>query len=380
MNKSGRLMPHHIRIRWRRLGAFLGLLVLTGGLVYAATHQVGSTGAARRTGAPVSKSRRGKPHTPKHPVYLGLTGSATPFSGSIYIADEKGNRIIRVNVQKQIIWQTHVPAPDDANPMPNDGPIIVNSDTHQIVYAVSPRSGQVLHTYGHMGQYGSKSGYLYIPEDSYGMPGNRVMITDPGNERAIMVNWATNQVLWQYGHTGVESTHPGYLYWTNNAVPLSNGNVLITDGAAPGHRQQLLEVSPQGTLVWHITLPSVITYPSDAMPVGPGLYALTDYAKPAGLYVVNWQGKIVWSYMVRSGPGMLNHASSINRLNNGNFLVSDDGNNRVVVINPSTHKIVWQYGTTGVSGSGPDQLVGNTDSKPYGQALPPFVPWEGYPH
>lgn len=365
----------HYRMRPGRL-LLWGLLIAATGIGWHAW--TSRSGAVRTAPNSPKTAATKKAKTSAGHHYRGLIGSPTPFVGAIYIADEKGNRIIKVNAQKQILWTAHVPMPDDANPMPNGGPIIVNSDARQVVYAVSPTTGKILWTYGHWGQYGSQPGYLYIPEDSYGMPGNRVMITDPGNERAIMVNPTAGQVLWQYGHTGVESTHPGYLYWTNNAVPLQNGNVLITDGAAPGHRQQILEVNPAGHRVWHVTLPAVIRYPSDAMPVGPGLYALTDYANPAGLYVINQQGQIVWSYQVQRGPGALNHASSINRLPNGNFLVSDDKNFRIVVIDPALHKIVWQYGTTGVSGSGPNQLVGNTDAKAVGEPLPPYVPWEGY--
>ena len=361
----------HYRIRAGRLAA---VALVVAAAVLGWQHFMGRAPAPPRASGPTKHHETNPP--PHH--YRGLVGSRTPFSGAIYIADEKGNRIIKVNAQKQVLWTAHVPQPDDVNPTPNGGPLIVNSDATQVVYAVSPATGKIIWTYGHTGQYGSKPGYLYIPEDSYGMPGQRVMITDPGNERAIMVSETTGQILWQYGHTGVESTQPGYLYWTNNAVPLANGNVLITDGAAPGQPQQVLEVNPAGQLVWHVTLPSVITYPSDAMPVGPGLYALADYANPGGLYVINTQGQIVWSYKVTSGPGMLNHASSINRLPNGNFLVSDDQNNRVVVIDPSLDRIIWQYGTTGVSGSGPDQLVGNTDAKAVGEPLPPYVPWEGY--
>ncbi len=358
----------HYRIRGGRMAAGAALMVVA---VLAGQHLMARGPAAPRAIAPAASG------PPVH-HYRGLVGSRTPFTGSIYIADEQGNRIIKVNAQKQVLWTAHVPMPDDVNPTPNGGPLIVNSDATQVVYAVSPSTGQIVWTYGHAGHYGSAPGYLYIPEDSYGMPGHRVLITDPGNERAIMVSQATGKILWQYGHTGVESTSPGYLYWTNNAVPLANGNILITDGAAPGQPQQVLEVSLGGQLVWHVTLPSVISYPSDAMPVGPGLYALADYAKPGALYVINRQGQIVWSYKVTAGPGMLNHASSINRLPNGNFLVSDDQNNRVVVIDPSLHRIIWQYGTTGVSGSGPDQLVGNTDAKAVGEPLPPYVPWEGY--
>ncbi len=362
---------YRFRLRWGTLSVLSAFLVTAIG-IWVGNHPLSS----KRVSHP-------KPQTPIHhrnPVhhYRGLVGTATPFRGAIYIADEAGNRLIKVNAHKQVLWTAHVPMPDDANPMPGNGPIVVNSDAHQIVYLVSPTTGKILKTFGHLNRSGSKPGELYIPEDSYGMPGHRLMITDPGNERAIMINSTTGKTLWQYGHTGVESTHPGYLYWTNNAVPLYSGNVLITDGAASGHPQQLLEVNRAGQLVWHVTLPSVIRYPSDAMPVGPGLYALTSYANPAGLYVINRAGHIVWSYYVKTGAGALNYASSINRLPNGNFLVSDDKNDRVVVINPTTRKIVWQYGTTGVSGAGFDHLVGNTDSKAVGEPLPPYVPWEGY--
>ena len=52
------------------------------------------------------------------------------------------------------------------------------------------------------------------------------------------------------------------------------------------------------------------------------------------------------SYEVSSGSARLRHPSSSNRLPNGNFLVSDDHNDRVVVINAVTDTIIWQYGIT----------------------------------
>ncbi len=368
----------HYRIQWTRLLAVccvIAVVIVVGRWLVVRAHGP----VARSSPPPHVAAASSSHHKSSHPRPYTLGGSTTPFRGDIYIADEAANRILAVNVRRQIVWTAHVPSPDDVNPTPDGGPLIVNADARQIVYAVSPKTGQILWTYGHLGVTGSAPGYLYIPEDSYGLPHGDVLMTDPGNERALVVNIKTGRILFQYGHTGVESIAPGYLYWTNNAVALPNGDVLITDGARAGLPQQLLMVSPAGTLVWHVTLPKAIVYPSDAMPVGPGLYALTSYTDPAGLYVVNQKGRIVWSYAPQTGPGSLNHASSINRLPNGNFLVSDDQNYRVIVIDPATHRIVWQYGQKGVSGTGPDQLLGNTDSKAAGEALPPYVWWEGGP-
>lgn len=37
-------------------------------------------------------------------------------------------------------------------------------------------------------------------------------------------------------------------------------------------------------------------------------------------------------------------------LPNGNILVNDDHNDRVIVISPKTNRIIWQYGHDGVPG------------------------------
>ena len=47
---------------------------------------------------------------------------------------------------------------------------------------------------------------------------------------------------------------------------------------------------------------------------------------------------------------MLDHPSLALRLPNGLIAVNDDYRNRVVIIDPTTHRIVWQYGHTDVAG------------------------------
>ena len=53
---------------------------------------------------------------------------------------------------------------------------------------------------------------------------------------------------------------------------------------------------------------------------------------------------------------MLDHPSLAAMLPNGDVIVGDDFNNRVVIINPATKRIVWQYGHTAVGGSSPGYL------------------------
>lgn len=51
----------------------------------------------------------------------------------------------------------------------------------------------------------------------------------------------------------------------------------------------------------------------------------------------------------RSGGG-LDRPSLAPPLPNGDILANDDFNDRVIVIDPTTDKIVWQYGHTGIAG------------------------------
>lgn len=53
-----------------------------------------------------------------------------------------------------------------------------------------------------------------------------------------------------------------------------------------------------------------------------------------------------------AGPGALNHPSNAIELPNGNILVCDDWNDRVIVIDRNSKHILWQYGRQGVAGTG----------------------------
>jgi hypothetical protein len=52
----------------------------------------------------------------------------------------------------------------------------------------------------------------------------------------------------------------------------------------------------------------------------------------------------------------LDHPSLAMALPNGDIAVNDDFRDRVVVIDPRTKRIVWQYGHTDVGGTAPGYL------------------------
>ena len=85
---------------------------------------------------------------------------------------------------------------------------------------------------------------------------------------------------------------------------------------------------------------------------------MTDYDPPAEGRVLEFtrQGQIPWIYDVKAGDAALKKPSLAERLPNGLIMVNDDYRNRVVVIDPLTRSIVWQYGITDVSSTAAGML------------------------
>ncbi len=74
--------------------------------------------------------------------------------------------------------------------------------------------------------------------------------------------------------------------------------------------------------------------------------------------------KILWEYGHREHPGCAPgylHAPDIAfQLKDGNILINDGNNRRVIIINPETDEIIWQYGHNMAMGDKPGFLMGNT--------------------
>ncbi len=276
--------------------------------------------------------------------------ASTPLGGDIYICDSKNNRIIEVNPQKQIIWQMDgIKDPDDVQVYaPNR--LLVNEEDYSKVIEINTQTKSIVWQYGHLGVPGAQTGYLgkYV-DDSFRLPNGNTVITDDANMRVIAVNKA-GKVVWQYGHTGLPGTQAGYLDAPNDAMPLPNNSILITSIA----NHMAIDVNIAKKVInWQINIPQL--YPSDAVPLPNGNILSTDWVYPGKVQEITQQGNVVWTYQP-TGANTLNHPSSTQLLPNGNYLIVDDHNDRIFVLNPKTQQILWQYGITGVAGSGFNQL------------------------
>jgi outer membrane protein assembly factor BamB len=266
-----------------------------------------------------------------------------------------------VNAHKHIVWRYPSPSlpaptfrfyfPDDAFFVHGGHAILINEEENNTLAEIAYPSGRTLWTYGHAGVAGSSPGYVHQPDDLYPMPGGGVVVADAKNCRILFLNAAGNYDH-QIGTTGdCTPGMPRTVGYPNGDTPLPNGHLLISElnGA------RVSEVTPTGRVVWSHTLPGLVE-PSDPQRLGNGTYLVASYAAPGAVIRFDRSGHVRWSYHPTSGPGMLDHPSLAMPLPNGLVAVNDDYNHRVVLIDPKTKRIVWQYGT-GSPGSGPGQLA-----------------------
>jgi hypothetical protein len=156
--------------------------------------------------------------------------------------------------------------------------------------------------------------------------------------------------------------------------PNTPGNIYIADQ----FNNRIVEVDPAThQVVWHfgdgssVAGPTSIVAPNDAERVG-NLTLISGTGAPAGteptcpngcqdnrVILVDMAGNIVWQFgqtgVPGSGPNQLNTPVCSVFLPNGDILITDQANERVIEVTPGK-QIIWQYGTTGVTGTGPNHL------------------------
>jgi hypothetical protein len=292
-----------------------------------------------------------------------------PVPGYVLIADRNNNRLLIVSPAKKIVWQFPKPGdvrpgqsfrdPDDAFFTPGYRAISTNEEYNDQVAVISFRPNRILWTYGRAGQRGSAPGELANPDDAYLLPNGQMSVADIINCRVLRLT-PTHRIAQQIGSPGnCAHNPPASLSSPNGATPLPDGGLLVTEIGGWIDR-----ISASGRLVWSIRSPT--SYPSDAQLLPNGNVLVAGFNTPGRVDILTPTGRVVWTYGPASGPGALDRPSLAVRWPNGMIAITDDWHHRVVVLDPRTKRIVWQYGHLGVASSAPGYL-----NKPDGLDLLP---------
>jgi hypothetical protein len=295
----------------------------------------------------------GSPHGPGH---LAPHSDPAALPSDILIADNWNNRLLIVDPQGRIRWEFPRPGdlgrgqsfllPDDAFFSPDGRDIIATEEEDSVISVIDIARHKIVYRYGTPGVAGSADNHVANPDDAMMMPGGTIISADIENCRLLLLSPPSHRPHRVIGQTGVCAHDPPHLFTSpNGAFPATNGDYLVTEI----NGDWASEIGRRGHLVWS-THPPGVAYPSDTNEVYPGRYLTADYSSPGQVVEFDSRGRLLWRF------GGLDHPSLALPLPNGDILVNDDYNDRVIVIDPAAHRIVWQYGHTGRPGTAPGYL------------------------
>jgi hypothetical protein len=212
---------------------------------------------------------------------------------------------------------------------------------------ISLATSKIVYRYGEPGVPGMGHNHVDNPDDALMLPGGDIIFADIKNCRVVIVRPPAHRPARVIGQATSGCAHgpPRHFGSPNGAFPMTNGAYVITEI----NGDWATGISLGGHVQWSAHPPGVL-YPSDTNEVSPGRYLTADYSNPGQVVEFTPSGRLLWRF------GGLNQPSLALPLPNGDILVNDDLNHRIIVIDPATRRIVWQYGHTGAAGRSPGYL------------------------
>jgi DNA-binding beta-propeller fold protein YncE len=337
----------------RRQAAITAALVVAAvvlGAAVGAGHGPSSTTVIESAGSAATHAGAGPSHVAagSDPKVLAL---------NVLIADDGNNRLISVSPRGQLVWQLAQFDP---------GQVFLTRTGRTLLIAQSGKTSMFLmrrvdnhdlaYVYGRAGKPGPADGQLNDPQTALEAPSGRLVVADLGNCRVLLLGLGTNLPIDVLGRAGRCVHHvdaaPITFGEPDAAFPTAGGGLVVTERSPA-----FVDVfASDGRLKLARALIG-FSAPSDANETAAGKILVTDRTKPGRVVELDGaSGAELWSYGPASGAGELDLPTLARGLPNGDVLVTDTGNDRVVVVDPHTDAIVWQYGQTGVAGSAPGQL------------------------
>jgi hypothetical protein len=354
-----RRRPTRRQILARRLAAIAILVVVViAGIALAS----GGGGAAPPSQSRTSASTaRPSPTSTASTVNLAPGSDPSVLPAPVLIADSDNNRLLEVSPTGHILWEFPRPGdlapgqtfktPDDAFFAAGGHQIVATQEEDFVISVIDLSSNHITYRYGQPGIPGSGPNQLNNPDDALMTRSGRILVADIKNCRLLAIQPPGHQIVEQLGQTGVCVHQPNATFGSpNGRFPMRNGDTVVTE--INGDWIDVL--SPGGQVLSSANAPG-FTYPSDTNEVKPGVFLSADFTDPGAIETFTPTGQLLWRY-APSGPKALNSPSLAEPLPNGDVLANDDHNDRVIVIDPHTNKIVWQYGHTHVTGRGPGYL------------------------
>jgi DNA-binding beta-propeller fold protein YncE len=275
-------------------------------------------------------------HPGKGPSHLAVAEDTDVLPLNLLVA-EADNRLVSLSPRGQVVWHAHQSDPTQ---------VFVSRTGRTLVIAERRRALVVMRRVDNL-DVSYRYGKLRSPQTALETRSGDVVIADPGSCTIVFVSPASQRPLETLGTPGV-CVHraPASFAAPDAAFPAGGGELVVTE-RDPGWIDVL---SRDGKPIEEIRLRG-LRDPSDANAYGDGRLIVTARTDPGEVEELGARGgAVTWSYGPTTGSGRLDDPSLARVLPDGDVLIVDSGNDRIIVVDPRGDRIVWQYGHTGQAG------------------------------
>jgi outer membrane protein assembly factor BamB len=189
------------------------------------------------------------------------------------------------------------------------------------------------------------------------LPPGHMLVPDPARQRVVELD-PTGAIIWSLEPERLDPALKSMLQWPVDALRLANDNTLIIDRGG----RRVFEVTPTGRPYWE--WPASAGRLGEPVRVARSEWGDTYIVDRQSHRIVkaDANGQPVPGYgegIAGIGPGQLCRPSDVQILGDSHLLITDTGNHRVIEV--ANGQVVWQFGNTagvfeGGSGSGQTEL------------------------
>ncbi len=184
---------------------------------------------------------------------------------------------------------------------------------------------------------------LLLPVDAFSFVENnldKILITDQGSHRVIKVNRTTKAIEWQYG--SIAGSSYNQLTFPADAMKVPDSSQYVI--ADYGNSRVIIVDEASKNLLWELGADSLKSPVDVEYLPATGEILITDLGRNRVFKIRRDTKEVTWQIGVQTVDGQLgvNAPTDADALANGNVLIADAGNNRIIEVD-STGTIVWQF-------------------------------------